>query len=71
MSTVSITHHPIPVATAAAAALAVLAFGVVVVAQDHQSTAPTQHPTNVDQLRKHAGRLNGTTSGGQTMIGLP
>ena len=68
--TASITHHPLSMMTAAAAALAVLAFGTVVVTHDDSRT-PAHHATNVDNFRKHAGRLQAPPSGGRTMIGLP
>jgi hypothetical protein len=61
MSMASIAPRPIPLATvAAAAAVAVLALGSVVVAQgsDSSSSTPGQHASNVDQFRKHAGRVH-------------
>jgi hypothetical protein len=48
----------------------VLAFGTVVVTHDDSRT-PAHHVTNVDNFRKHAGRLQAPPSGGRTMIGLP
>jgi hypothetical protein len=53
MSTASITHRPIPRATAAAIAVAALAFGAFLVAQNHDSgtqtpPAPTQFVPNPD-----------------------
>ena len=69
MSTHSITHPPIPVATAGLAALAVLAVGAVVVIQNDDSPATTHHSTTVD-TRKHPGRLV-IPHGGTAQLGLP
>ena len=60
MSTASITHYPLPVATAAMAAVAVLAFAGLTVLQDDSSSVPVQRSTSVDNFRKHAGRLPAT-----------
>lgn len=74
MSTASITHHPVPIATAAAAGVAVLAFGVLVVTQNDTSTAPVTHQTtSVDHGtgNKHAGGLHVPAHGGTVQLGQP
>jgi hypothetical protein len=71
MSTHSITHRPIPVAAAGAAVAAVFAVGAVVATHhDTSTTAPGHHSSNVDDLRKHAGRHYPPLHGGQTQIGV-
>ena len=57
MSTASIKHRSISMATAAMVAVSALAFAGLTVLHDDHSSAPVQHPTNVDNFRKHAGRL--------------
>ena len=57
MSTASITHHRLPMATAAAVAATALAFAGLTVLHDDASPVPVQHSTIVDNCRKHAGRL--------------
>jgi hypothetical protein len=70
MSTHSITHPPISVATAGLAALAVLAVGTVLVAQNDDSSTSNHHSTTVDTVRKHPGKLV-ILHGGTTELGLP
>jgi hypothetical protein len=68
MSTASITHHPIPFATAAAAVVAVLAIGTVVAVQDNSgSTAPPTQQTNTLPHYGHQPPLHG----GTTQMGMP
>jgi hypothetical protein len=67
MTTASITHRPIPMATAGAAVVAVLAIGAVVAMHDDTSTtapggATTSHVT-YPNVPWHP-----TTAGGQTLI---
>ena len=66
MSTASITHRPIPLATAIAAAVAAAAFATVVVVQDNSSPAPADHPGQTSPV-KHYPPLHG----GSTQLGLP
>jgi|tagenome__1003787_1003787.scaffolds.fasta_scaffold20852627_2 hypothetical protein len=71
MSTTSITHRPIPMATAAAATVvAVIAFvGVAVSHEDTGSQAPVSHPSQKD-TSTHDGKHHSTTAGGRVMIGI-
>lgn len=80
MSTASITHHPLPLATAAAAAVVgVLAFGAVSLTHDETSPSPvTQSTSGTDHVngQKHAGRPPAhprqvTPHGGIVQPGLP
>jgi hypothetical protein len=74
MSTASITHRPLPMATAAAAVVAAIAVGSVLVAHDSTGSEPQQSGTQHTQLFPDppAGFVwHPTTSGGHVMIGLP
>lgn len=66
MSTISITRRPVPVA-ATAAAVAVLAFAGVTVAQGHHDS-PGGVPA---QQTQHHGAFDPTTSGGRIQLSLP
>jgi hypothetical protein len=72
MTTASITHRPVPLATAAAAAVAVLAFGAVTLQHDAGSPSPggpTQsHQTG--QTGQHPDRFQ-PRGGGKVKLGLP
>jgi hypothetical protein len=57
MTSASITPRPIPMASAAVAAMAALAFAGLTVLHDDTPPAPVRHSTIVDSCRKHAGRL--------------
>lgn len=70
MSTHSITHPPLPVATAGLAVVAVLAVGAVVVTQNDGSPTTTHHSTSVDNNHQHPGKLV-IPHGGTTQLGLP
>ena len=67
MSTASITHHPIPMATAGAAVAAVLAFGAVLAMHDDTSTTTPGGSTSV--VTNPDFTWHPTTAGGQTQIG--
>lgn len=69
MTTASITHRPIPMATAAAASVAVLAFVGLTVAQNDAGTSPSAPSSPAQSLVHH--KWHPTTAGGQTQLGLP
>jgi hypothetical protein len=71
MSTASITHRPIPMATAVAAVVAACAFGAVAVSQNlSDSPAPSHTNTKPDKPLK-GDHWHPTTAGGRTVAGQP
>jgi hypothetical protein len=68
MSTISITHHPMPMAIAATAVVAAVAVGTTVMSHD---PAATQAPTGDAHsgFATHHYRHFQTTSGGKVMTG--
>jgi hypothetical protein len=75
MSTASITHHPVPIATVAAAAVAALAFGALTMTQDDTSPSPVTHQTT-GMAHGNPGKHSGAQGhirehGGTTQLGLP
>ena len=77
MSTASITHHPLPMATAAAAVVvAALAFGAVELTQNEAPPSPVTHSTpslNHGDGSKHGDRLGPQipSHGGNVQPGMP
>jgi hypothetical protein len=70
MSTATITHHPISMATAAAAAVAVLAFvGLTVVNNDTSPSTPGG--TSQVDSSTHLGKFHYSQYGGKTVRSYP
>jgi len=71
MSTASITHHPLPMATAAAVVIVgALAFGAVELTQNDTSTSPITHSTVIPDGGGQHGKPQ-IPHGGSVQQGLP
>jgi len=69
MSTVPITRRTVPLATAAAATTAVLAFAGLMLAQNNAGSSPSG--THTDSQAQHHDTWHPTTSGGHIELGTP